>query len=149
MVRNTIADRMLGTERTDWIKDFLLSREKAEKEHHNSKELSDTDQNRNANTYSNKLENFIGSYQNKGYGRFKILQEKDSLYAQFKLKKYYLKHNGNTSFTPFSLTDSGLQDSDLPPFNFQYGPEKKDEIIGVKIKLEAFLQKPIIFKRMQ
>ncbi|GAB5472840.1 MAG: serine hydrolase [Maribacter sp.] len=148
MVRNTIADRMLGTERTDWVNDFRLSWERARKEFKRSKEVSITEENTNDSTLFS-IGKFTGSYENKGYGRFKIVQEKDSLLARFKLKKYYLKHIGNAIFKALERTDSGVLESDLPSFEFQFIPGVEEEPIGIHIKLEAFLEKPIIFKKNQ
>lgn len=146
MVRNTIADRMLAAERTDWVQDFVLERNSNKKERNKTKGEFITNKKPMAGPLY-KLSSYTGNYQNKGYGMFKILMERDSLFAQFKLKKYYLKRVNNTVFTPFELIESKLKNPGLPGFHFQYS-EKKKQIMSVKIDLEESLKRPITFKKV-
>ncbi|WP_435623460.1 serine hydrolase [Flagellimonas sp.] len=147
MVRNSIADRMLKIEPTDWVQDFLLEKEKNEKERNKIKEIATVNKKDNFE-HSNKPISYTGSYQNKGYGTFKIFEEKDSLFAQFKLKKYYLKQSDTAVFTPFELAGLKLEDSGLPVFHFQHKSERKKQVLSLKIRLEESLQQPITFKKL-
>ncbi len=146
MVRNTIADRMLHTERTDWVKDFIITQEKAKKERKGNEEIARPNI-KTADNPLHALNSYTGYYGNKGYGQFKIVKEKDSLFAQFKLQKYYLKHLHHHVFAPFEATDMGIDLSKVWPIQFNFRTDDDGEIVCVGVNLEGMLKDPILFAR--
>jgi len=148
LVRNTIADRMLKVNKTDWAKQFIERRKKAKKavEEANAEDNSG----KVANTRpSHNLQEYTGSYTNKGYGNFGISVENDSLFAKLKLLKLYLKHYHYDVFEPFEVSKTGIDTTEtLPiPIRFNFITNGSGDISEVKIKIEPALDHDIIFKR--
>lgn len=139
-VRNTVADRMLGTKRTDWAQEFI-SRQKKNKEakvESSSSKVSDTHP-------SHELQAYTGNYSHSGYGQFEIKNQLDSLFANFKLKKYYLKHVHYDVFEPFEVSKTGIDTTDTGPLRFNFITSDAGEIASVRMKMEGALDHPIEF----
>ncbi len=146
LVRNIVADRILGTKRTNWIEWFTEKKLKAKKE----KEETKTSSIRIKNTEpSHILQDYTGRYSNPGYGEFDITVQNDSLFANFKLKKLYLNHVHYDIFEPFEVTKTGIDTSNiyLSFMRFNFNTNNSGEISLVKINLEPALDHPIEFKR--
>ena len=143
IVRNTIADRMLKTDKTDWLKRFKDRQEKAKK----AKNESDTESAKAENTTpSHVAQEYAGKYSHSGYGEFNVSVENDSLFANFPLKKLYLKHYHYDIFEPFEVTETGIDTTDSGPLRLNFGSNDSGGISFAKIKAEAALD-PIKFKR--
>lgn len=145
LVRNTIIDRMLKTQKTDWVKWFTDRKLKAKKEEEEakSKEIVTNV----AHTKSSHIsQDFTGEYSNVGYGKFHITNENDSLFANFKLKKFYLKHVHYDIFEPFEVTKKGIDTTDTGPLKFNFSTNDAGEISYVSMKIEDALDHPIEFK---
>lgn len=139
-VRNTVADRMLGTKRTDWAQEFI-SRQKKNKEakvESSSSKVSDTHP-------SHELQAYTGNYSHSGYGQFEITNQLDSMFANFKLKKYYLKHVHYDLFEPFEVSKTGIDTTDTGPLRFNFITSDAGEIASVRMKIEGALDHPIEF----
>ncbi|MCH7513941.1 MAG: serine hydrolase [Bacteroidetes bacterium] len=139
-VRNTVADRMLGTKRTDWAQEFI-SRQKKNKEakvESSSSKVSDTHP-------SHELQAYTGNYSHSGYGQFEITNQLDSMFANFKLKKYYLKHVHYDVFEPFEVSKTGIDTTDTGPLRFNFITSDAGEIASVRMKIEGALDHPIEF----
>lgn len=146
LVRNTIADRLLGGKTTDWTKRFVEDQEKAKKMEAELKlEDSETTQVKNTKP-SHVMQDFTGNYENAGYGSFNITVENDSLFANLKRKKLYLKHYHYDVFEPFEVTKTGIDTTDSGTMRFNFATGDGGEIINVTMKAEAALE-PIAFKR--
>ncbi|WP_417370772.1 serine hydrolase [Gelidibacter japonicus] len=146
LVRNTIADRLLGGKTTDWTKRFVEDQEKAKKMEAELKlEDSVTTQVKNTKP-SHVMQDFTGNYENAGYGSFNITVENDSLFANLKRKKLYLKHYHYDVFEPFEVTKTGIDTTDSGTMRFNFATGDGGEIINVTMKAEAALE-PIAFKR--
>ncbi|MBT8253867.1 MAG: serine hydrolase, partial [Bacteroidia bacterium] len=99
LVRNTMADRMLGVKRTDWLDRYVKRIEKSKKEQKEAE--TNSDESKVDNTRPSHIVNeYTGSYANPGYGKFEINVKNDSLFALFKLKKFYLNHVHYDIFEP-------------------------------------------------
>ena len=144
MVRNTIADRMLKTEMTDWARRFTEKKEEARlaKEEVTVKDASDKVQNTRP---SHILQDFIGKYSNDGYGTFNVVLEKDSLFALFKLKKFYLKHYHYDIFEPCEVTEAGIDTTNELQLRINFTTANSGEIAAANIKIEPALDDPIVF----
>lgn len=94
-----------------------------------------------------KLQDYVGRYEHKGYGVLKVALENDSLYTQFKVKKYYLHPLGGNRFCSFELHGDTIQDTGLRPFVFRFDVANKG-ILAVDIQLEEALEKPISSRKI-
>lgn len=146
LVRNTVADRMLKTAKTDWAKRFVERREKAKKEEEEAKVKSSSNIVKNTKP-SHILQEYTGSYSNPGYGEFTITKSNDSLFANFKLKKFYLRHDHYDVFDFFEVTGTEIDTSDNGgPVRFNFMTNNAGEITSANLNIEATLDQPIEFK---
>jgi len=146
LVRNTIADRMLGVQKTDWTKRFIDAQEKVKKQEAEAKEKKKSAQIKNTKP-SHILQEYVGSYSHPGYGEFEINVERDSLFAQFKLMKMWLKHYHYDVFEPFEVEETGIDTTDSSPLRFNFKTNDVGDISGLDTKIEVALPDPIRFKR--
>ena len=145
VVRNIIADRVLYVTPTDWNKSLKDKQVKAIKEQKEAKETAIT--NKKAGTKpSHILEEFIGTYSHPGYGSFDLKVDRDSLFAQFPIKKMWLRHYHYDVFEPFEVEKSGIDTTDTSDLRINFSTNDAGEISSLKVKLEAALD-PIEFKR--
>ncbi|SDQ78127.1 serine hydrolase [Flagellimonas zhangzhouensis] len=146
MVRNTVADRMLNEKKGDWVAWFNDLKEKQQKASEAAKKASDSTEIINT-TPSHDLSAYTGYYENQGYGRFEITKESDSLFAHFKLIKFYLKHKYYDIFEPLEVTSTGIEEFDELPVKFNFSTNNSGDISSVNINVEPSLDHPIEFKR--
>ena len=144
MVRNTVADRMLKTEKTNWSKRFKERQEKAKQEAAEAKDETTSSKIENTKP-SHIAQEYAGKYANAGYGEFDITVENDSLFANFALMKFYLKHYHYDIFEPLEVTETGIDSTDTGGLRFNFITNDGGDISLVKIKVEAALD-PIEFK---
>ena len=146
LVRNTIADRMLGVNQTDWTQRFLDDVEKAKKAEEEAK--TDDSSNIVANTNPSHIKlDYTGTYSHSGYGDFNISVESDSLYANFKLMKMWLKHIHYDVFEPIEVTETGIDTTESGPLRFKFEMNLAGDISHMNAPIEPALSDPIKFKR--
>jgi len=145
LVRNTVADRMLKTQKTDWAKKFSEQKTKAEKEEKDAKSEMTASTIENTKP-SHILQDYTGEYSHPGYGKFNITNKNDSLYANFKLKTFYLKHIHYDIFEPFEVTKTGIDTTETGLLRLNFITNDGGEISLVRMKLEGSLDHPIEFK---
>lgn len=145
LVRNTVADRMLKTQKTDWAKRFTEQKIKAKKEEVEAKSVIKSSKIENTNP-SHILQDYTGNYSHSGYGAFNICNKNDSLFANFKLKTFYLKHVHYDIFEPFEVTKTGIDTTDTGPLRLNFNTNDAGDISLVRIKTEGALDHPIEFK---
>jgi len=140
MLRNIISDRMLQTNKKDWVKYYMkkIKKRKAAEKEEQEEEMAKVIFNTKP---SHSLADYTGFYSHPGYGKFKITQKSDSLFANFKLMKFYLKHIHYDVFQPYEITELT---TDFPRFRFNTNTEGKISIVA--IKFEESLETPIRFK---
>jgi CubicO group peptidase (beta-lactamase class C family) len=135
LVRNTIADRLINVERTDWIKKY--KDRKAEQEDVEA-EVEDA-QTQKKQAPQHQLKDFTGHYENLGYGQFEIIVENDSLFAVLPLWKLYLEHKHFDIYNSYRVTDVGIDTSNEGlAFNFQI--DNEGEVYNLKLKIEPMLE---------
>ncbi len=144
LIRNTIADRMLSVNKTDWADYFVDQKEKQKEAKAGGEKASDSTVIKNT-APSHDLSAYTGNYNNEGYGRFDISLKADSLFANFKRIKFYLKHVHYDVFEPQEVTPYGIEEFDELPLKLNFNTNDDGEIASVKIKLEASLKDPIVF----
>lgn len=141
LVRNTIADRLINVESTDWIKRY--KDRKAKQEDVEEEVEAAPIQKKQAPQHQPK--DFTGFYENLGYGQFEIIVENDSLFAVLPLWKLYLEHKHFDIYNSYKVTDEGIDTSDEGlAFNFQI--DNAGEIYNLKLKIEPTLE-PLEFIR--
>ncbi len=145
LVSNTIADRMLKLDKTKWVKKYNDQQNEAKKDKQESKAESKYTTVENTKP-SHALIAYEGTYSNPGYGAFEIKSEKDSLFANFKLKRFYLRHVHYDIFVPYEITKTGIDTTDSDPKRINFNTNEAGDISCVKMQFEPTLD-PIEFKR--
>lgn len=146
VVRNTIADRLLDIEPTDWNNTLHKKYEEALKKQKEAEKEAESSQ-QTGTRPSHILQDFTGIYSNPGYGAFEIVLNNDSLLANFKLNKAWLKHYHYDIFQPFFFDDKNPIDSTTnPSLLINFSTNDLGEIASLKVKVEPTLD-PIEFKR--
>ena len=141
LVRNTIADRLINVESTDWIKRYKDRKAKQE----DVEEEAEAAPIQKKQAPQHQPKDFTGFYENLGYGQFEIIVENDSLFAVLPLWKLYLEHKHFDIYNSYKVTDEGIDTSDEGlAFNFQI--DNEGEIYNLKLKIEPTLQ-PLEFIR--
>ncbi|MBS1506305.1 MAG: serine hydrolase [Bacteroidetes bacterium] len=148
IVRNIIADRMLGVAQSDWSKELKDARDK------NKKEEKDTQKKKSSSvkkgTHPSHLpEEFEGGYSAEGYGKFTIRAVHDSLFAKMGHNTYWLKHYHYDVFEPFEVDKFHKIDTaehGNMRFNFISGLNGEIERVAIN-DIEPTLKKPIEFVR--
>jgi CubicO group peptidase (beta-lactamase class C family) len=145
LVRNTVADRMLEADRTDWAKRFKKRSDEAKKKEKDAMSESESAKVKNTKP-SHILIEYEGVYSNKGYGAFSLNVENDSLFVYLPLKKLYLRHLHYDVFEPFEVTETGIDTSEAGQLIFNFSTSDAGDISALSLTLESSLD-PIVFKR--
>ena len=136
---------MLKTQKTDWAKKFSEQKIKAEKEEKDAKSEMTSSKIENTKP-SHILLDYTGKYSHPGYGEFNVTNKNDSLFANFKLKTFYLKHVHYDIFEPFEVTKTGIDTTETGPLRLNFITNDGGEISLVRMKVEGALDHPIEFK---
>ena len=100
IVRNLVADRMLKLPRSDWNREQLEAREKANKAEKEAKEKSTATRNLNAKM-SHALMAYEGIYNHPGYGNLDVYIKNDSLFMGTANQTMWLGHWHYDFFYPY------------------------------------------------
>ena len=138
LVRNTISDYILKVNKTDFLKLYTDQKAKNKKESEEVKKKNNDSKIANTKP-SHILQDYTGKYSNAGYGDFTIVNKNDSLFANFKFKKMYLKHLHYDVFEPFEVTKTGIDTSDSGELRFNFVTNDVGEISSLKTKIEPTL----------
>ncbi len=145
VVRNIIADKLLGVSKTDWNKTLkeehdkrVANMKKAKKDLVSDKVLK--------TLTSHTLGDYTGVYSNPGYGSFKIALKNDSLFAEFTLKKFWLKHYHYDIFETYLVEESGIDTTEGSDLKINFHTNNLGEISDLNVKFETTLD-PLKFKR--
>ena len=147
LVRNTVSDRMLEVEKTDWAKDFMDKKVTNQQQQDEAKKADKSKKEKTAKP-THELEAYEGQYFHPGYGRFSISSNSGALYAHFKRAKFYLKHVHYDVFEPFEVSSNGIDSTVSGLFRFNFTTNNAGEIASAKLKLEPALEAPIEFKHV-
>lgn len=148
LVRNTVADKLLKTKKTDWSKNFIERKLEIKKSKKEAKAEKTSSKIENTKP-SHLLQNYTGKYSNSGYGEFNINNQNDSLFANFKLKTFYLRHVHYDIFELLEVTKTGIDTTDSGSLRLNFNTNDDGKISLVKIKMEKALDHPIEFKLKQ
>ena len=145
IVRNLLADRVLGLKYRDWngniLRDFM-----GEQSDNKKAELAKKSAPHNPATHP--MADYTGSFQNPAYGTFKIYSQNDSLFAKTPTLTLWLRHN-NYDIFDLILKDpkEGIDTTDGLGARFQYQMNLAGEIDGFNTQLEPGL-KPLLFNKI-
>jgi CubicO group peptidase (beta-lactamase class C family) len=143
LVRNIVADRLLGLPAFDWSADRKKTMAKA-KEAAKLKGVIVRKPNAKA---SHPLADLAGVYTHPGYGTVEIVQKGDSLFLPAASVKLWLQHLHYDVFEPFDTKD-GIDTSDHGPVRVQFVMNPAGDIDGLQMHgIEPMLAKPIAFKK--
>lgn len=146
MVRNTIADRMLGLKYFDWNADVLKALAKAREKGREAEKNASSNQVKDTKP-SHGLDAYLGIYSNDAYGKFEVVRKGDSLFAKLKRQQWWLSHYHYDLFRPFD-TNPGIDTSDKSPVRFQFHTGLKGDIESASLyEFEPALPDPIKFRR--
>ncbi|MDP9078096.1 MAG: serine hydrolase [Bacteroidota bacterium] len=147
VVRNLIADRMLNIKYHDWNSDLKHAADKGKAEAAKmGKEKITTAVKHNPATHA--LADYAGSFNNPGYGTFKVRLIKDSLFVKTSSKTLWLRHANYDVFEIFNKDPKdGIDTSEKADVNIQFRINLAGDIDGFETQLEAGL-KPIVFTRI-
>jgi hypothetical protein len=144
LVRNVIADKMLGLKYRDWSK---IQKDAIEKSKAAASDKGNADSvNQKKNTKpSHALNDYTGAFGNEGYGTIQISLTNDTLWFEYNNSKgkIYLKHYHYDIFT-IQSTEAG---DDEPKSKMKFVTDNKGEISALEIPFEP-LVKDIVFNRL-
>ncbi len=147
IVQNIIYDKMLGLEETDWIKQGLEQIKQAKK---NEKEVQ---KNRVSNKKegtkpSHAIEDYIGYYENLGYGTLEISTKADSLFLKSPYKKLWLSHYHYDTFLPYEIVNGKIDmEASYDNFLITFYNDNQGNIVTLTSKFEQALDDPIFFNK--
>jgi len=137
-----VYDRLLGLDQVPWLTRFkdLEAKQKKQEEESKKNKVSD----KKAGTHpSHDLRDYVGNFENPGYGVVKIAQKRDAFELTLnKLGPYALVHY---HYDVFQIPE----DADTPAAGelFQFHMDKKGDIHSISAALEPALQEDIVFTR--
>ncbi|MBK9335543.1 MAG: serine hydrolase [Lewinellaceae bacterium] len=145
VVRNLIADRLLGLPYRDWSGELRARIQKQEAAAGDQEKVEDLSR-KEGTTPSRSIEQFAGYYEHPGYGGLLVSASNDSLFARSSYVRFYLQHYHYDIFRPISLLD-GMDVEEDSPVRVQFVSDLK----GDPAELRAFGLEPsvesIVFKR--
>jgi len=146
LVRNTIADRMIGEEQTDWIKRYEEDLKKGKKAEAEVKEDAETSNVKNTKPSHISLD-YTGKYFNEGYGTFEITSKNDSLFTIINKDKMYLTHYHYDVFELAEIIEGKVDTSSFgESIKVSFTTSDSGDISEAKIQIEPAVD-AIRFKR--
>ncbi|MEO8117126.1 MAG: serine hydrolase, partial [Bacteroidota bacterium] len=143
IVRNIMADRMLGLKYYDWNADMKKTAEKT-KAINDSAEKTATKKIYLPATHALKF--YAGNYLNPGYGNIKLFIKNDSLFASAGNKTLWFRHNNNEVFDMLEKDSHDGIDTTEDGAQVQFQLNFNGDIESLSTPFEAEL-KPIEFKK--
>ncbi len=144
IVRNIIADKLLGLKYIDWNGKSLQQQEKAKQSMKDAEKLKVKDSTlKHAPTHN--LTAYTGLYENKGYGKLKVQLIHDSLLATNLLHFVFFRPKNYDVFDLFVKDKHGFDTSNATPVHFEM--DNDGNINTLSMELESGV-KPIEFERV-
>jgi CubicO group peptidase (beta-lactamase class C family) len=145
LVRDALADEILGLEKTDWVSYYSekINKIKEQQEKAKAEKKSSTVPN---TAPSHTLIEYTGKYNHPGYGTFTIEYKNDSLWAQFVRERVYLNHLHYDIFEALTVKDNKVDTTSGGGLNFNFRTSDLGDIEAASLKLEPTLD-PLTFKR--
>lgn len=144
IIRNFIADRMLGLAYRNWNQqrlDDAAKAKKAAKERMNS----DSANQKPGTKPSHALNEYEGIFKNNGYGKLTVSTKDNHLQIDYGQLNFRLKHYHYDIFNAYP-TNEGIDAEEDDPTKIDFRTNLKGEIESVSINLEPAVD-PIVFKK--
>jgi hypothetical protein len=146
LVRNTIADRMIGAERTDWVKHYKTQLEKNKPAETDVETDAETANVKNT-TPTHRSYDYTGHYTNAGYGDFEITSKNDSLFTTINKDLIYLQHYHYDTFGLLEVVEGAIDTTELDDsIKLSFLTGTTGDISEAHIQIEPMVD-PIPFKR--
>jgi CubicO group peptidase (beta-lactamase class C family) len=146
LVRNTIADRVLGLKYFDWNEDANKNNKKIKEAAEKAEKAQSTSQVKQTKL-SHEVNQYVGIYSNDAYGKFEVVQKGDSLFAKLKNENWWLQQFHYDIFTPFDTKD-GIDTAEKSAIRFQFNTGLNGEIESVSLhNFEPAIPAPMKFTR--
>ena len=146
LVRNIAADHMLKEDKTEWAKNYKEDVEKALEAQEKAKEESELSNVKNTRPSHTKIE-YTGTYENKGYGKFEIVLENDSLFATLDDEKSYFNHFHYDTFELIDYSEGKADTTQLgKSLKVSFTTNEAGDIDYMTTNIEPMTD-PIKFKR--
>ena len=146
LVRNTIADRMIGAERTDWVKRYKTKLAKRKTAEAKMKIDAETANVKNTNP-SHSNHDYTGHYANAGYGDFEITSKNDSLFTTINKDFIYLQHYHYDTFAMLEVVKGVVDTTELDnSIKLSFDTSPAGDISEANIQIEPMVD-AIRFKR--
>jgi hypothetical protein len=147
IVRNTIADRLLGLNRIDWNKRTNDAQAKA-KAAAKDAEKNLTRNKKQGTKPSHKTADYEGLFNNPGYGTIEIYSKDDSLFFRSRNGDAWLRHYHYDVFDLFQIDKKdGIDTTEQSPVNLQFHMNLAGDIDMLSMPIQAGL-KDIEFGRI-
>jgi hypothetical protein len=145
IVRNMIADKMLGLKYHDWQTDLKRNADSAKAREKNALKSSVSIQKPDTKP-SHDLKSYEGTYSQPGYGSFDLSLRNDSLFVTTVTRSLWLRHDHYDVFTVFPIDPKDGIDTTDQNTKMQFNTNVSGDIESASINLEPSL-KPIMFTR--
>lgn len=142
VVRNTIADRLLGLTPIDW--NDRINKAKAQ-----SASGAAGEENRKKGTQpSHPLKDYEGLYTHKAYGTFEVKYRNDSLIAVFPIEKMWLRHYHYDVFQAVGYDKNGRVDTtEVSNILIPFYMNEAGDIVSTKLQFQPGLE-PLTFTKI-
>ena len=144
IIRNMIADKLLGLKFKDWHQNRKTDIDKA-KLAAKEKQKADSSLRKMGTKPSHSLVDYTGVYKNYGYGSLNITQDKDTLKGFFNGLNFKISHYHFDYFNFVPVAD-GLDTDEEEGMKGMFTINVKGEIESVKLPFEASVE-PVEFKK--
>ena len=146
IVRNLVADRLLGLKYYDWNKERLKTSNKAKSEAKEAEKKAVSNRKKGTKP-SHPTSDYAGIYANDGYGKFVVTVRGDSLFTTLNKEKMWLAPYHYDIFGVFDTKD-GIDTTDKSPFRLQFNTGINGDVESMAATgFEPAIGKPIMFSR--
>ena len=147
VVRNILADRMLGLKSRDWQTTLKAASDKAKKAAKEGGEKSIISNRKKGTSPSHPLKDYEGLYNNPGYGTIDISLKNDSLFGNIGLYNTWLRHYHYDVFEALIIDKKEGMDTSGSGMKFTFQMNEAGDIQSVSSPFEPTVE-PIKFIRM-
>jgi CubicO group peptidase (beta-lactamase class C family) len=146
LIRNIAADHMLKADKTEWAKKHKEKTEKTLKAQVEAKENTELSNVKNTKP-SHTMLDYTGAYEHKGYGKFDIIAENDSLFSELNGERLYLNHFHYDTFELLDIKDGKVDTTQIgKSVKITFSTNESGDIDYGRIGIEPMVD-PIAFKR--
>ena len=147
LVRNIIADKMLGLKSGKWD-ESLKEQAKKKDDDEEEEEPGVVSTNVKGTKPSHDVDAYTGKFNHPGYGTINVENRNDSLIAVLPEREWWLKHTHYDVFEPYEITETGIDTSDGGSLRFNFRSNINGDINSIEINLESSLD-PMAFEKVE